>query len=315
MDHMMPGMDGIEATHNIRARGGKFEAIPIIALSANAVSGVYEQFLEAGMNDFLSKPISGRSLNNILAKWLPYDKITLASPPDTRSPGSASEDGAPAEDELLRSLRTIRGLDVDAGMSYCANNEDIYAKTLLEFCNRFSERAGAITNCLEKRDWENYSIFTHGLKSVLLNVGNDELAEKAKELELASKAITEAAARGEESEPDEKLCLRKTENVLGDMRNFCKRLHKTPLFDRPAPKTLIGAPELAEILSKLRQKCEDYDADAALELTGQLAQVSIGDAEIDDALARIATNVDSVEYDEAVEDISGLLRHLGISQT
>jgi signal transduction histidine kinase/CheY-like chemotaxis protein len=75
MDHMMPGMDGLDATKIIRNLGGRFKGIIIIALTANAVSGVREQFLEAGMNDFLAKPIIISELQDILRKYLPAEKI------------------------------------------------------------------------------------------------------------------------------------------------------------------------------------------------------------------------------------------------
>jgi CheY-like chemotaxis protein len=75
MDHMMPGMDGLDATRIIRNLGGRFAEIIIIALTANAVSGVREQFLKAGMDDFLAKPIIISELQEILRKYLPAEKI------------------------------------------------------------------------------------------------------------------------------------------------------------------------------------------------------------------------------------------------
>ncbi len=75
MDHMMPGMDGVETTRAIRAMGGKYLRMTIIALSANAVSGAAELFVTSGMNDFLSKPIMLKQLSDMLYKWLPPDKI------------------------------------------------------------------------------------------------------------------------------------------------------------------------------------------------------------------------------------------------
>jgi signal transduction histidine kinase/CheY-like chemotaxis protein len=75
MDHMMPGMDGLDTTRAIREMGSPYDKLTIIALTANAVSGVQEQFLEAGMNDFLSKPIIIKELQNILKKHLPEEKI------------------------------------------------------------------------------------------------------------------------------------------------------------------------------------------------------------------------------------------------
>ena len=77
MDHMMPGMDGIETTQAIRALGGRYQAIPVIALTANAVVGTRELFLSSGMDDFLSKPIERDKLQAILLKWIPRDKIRI----------------------------------------------------------------------------------------------------------------------------------------------------------------------------------------------------------------------------------------------
>jgi CheY-like chemotaxis protein len=81
MDHRMPGMDGVEATQHIRALGTEgvpedmyFKDVPIIALTANAVSGTEEKFLQNGFNDFLSKPIDTIKLNAVLEKWIPKKK-------------------------------------------------------------------------------------------------------------------------------------------------------------------------------------------------------------------------------------------------
>ncbi len=75
MDHMMPEMDGIEAAGRIRAMGGEYKKLPIVALTANAVKGVEKEFLAGGMNDFLSKPVALRTLSGILERWLPSEKL------------------------------------------------------------------------------------------------------------------------------------------------------------------------------------------------------------------------------------------------
>jgi CheY-like chemotaxis protein len=80
MDHMMPGMDGLDTTRAIRTMGGRFAAVVIVALSANALSGAREQFLRAGMNDFLAKPIILSELREILEKHLPAAKIVRNNP-------------------------------------------------------------------------------------------------------------------------------------------------------------------------------------------------------------------------------------------
>jgi CheY-like chemotaxis protein len=79
MDHMMPEIDGIDATKAIRELGGHNETVPIIALSANAVSGAKELFIEAGMNDFLSKPVIISELHWLLLEYIPHGKLRAES--------------------------------------------------------------------------------------------------------------------------------------------------------------------------------------------------------------------------------------------
>ena len=74
MDHMMPEMDGIEATKWIRTYQDWRSQVPIVALTANAISGMKELFLSSGMNDFISKPIELDTLNRVLKTWLPPEK-------------------------------------------------------------------------------------------------------------------------------------------------------------------------------------------------------------------------------------------------
>jgi len=72
---MMPKMDGVEAVREIRKLGGKYEMLPVIALTANVVSGMKEMFLSNGFNGFLSKPVSMRDLNELLKEWMSPEKI------------------------------------------------------------------------------------------------------------------------------------------------------------------------------------------------------------------------------------------------
>jgi CheY-like chemotaxis protein len=79
MDHMMPEMDGVDATQIIRALPGeKYQKLPIVALTANVVGDVRDMFLQSGMNDFLSKPLEFREIERVLQKWLPSHKWSRA---------------------------------------------------------------------------------------------------------------------------------------------------------------------------------------------------------------------------------------------
>jgi len=96
MDHMMPELDGVEATAVIRGLGGKYERLPVIALTANAVRGAKEMFLANGFHDFISKPIDVRELIGVLEKWLPPEKVRA------RADLHESRDRIDKDDELHR---------------------------------------------------------------------------------------------------------------------------------------------------------------------------------------------------------------------
>ncbi|MCL2207132.1 MAG: transporter substrate-binding domain-containing protein [Fibromonadales bacterium] len=141
MDHMMPEMDGVETTRLIREKGYE---LPIIALTANAVSGTKEMFLSNGFNDFLSKPIDIAKLNAILEKWIPKEK----------------QEEAKGEFKNEISLQTLAVFHKDG----IAKIEEI-------------------KKCLETEDYKLYVIYVHALKSALANIGAKELSKTAAKLE------------------------------------------------------------------------------------------------------------------------------------
>ena len=169
MDHMMPGMDGIEAAVAIRALGGSCESVPIIALTANAVSGMKEMFLQNGLNDFLSKPIDPGKLESILRKWLPGEKQRSA--------------GAHAPHEKPLALFEIGGLNVKKGLVLTGGTEAGYRTVLGQYCRDVESRMGFLGFSYAERDLKNFITQVHALKSVLASIGASELSRTAAALE------------------------------------------------------------------------------------------------------------------------------------
>lgn len=189
MDHMMPGMDGVEAMKLIRsdphrARGD----LPIVALTANAVSTAKEMFLSEGFDGFVSKPIELVELERVLKKVLPASAITFekAPAPVTESPApekaKSERPEQPADDPLERV-----GVDTDAGLRYCMNDEGFYKSLLLQFASESDEKRAAMEKHFAARDLKNYTVFVHALKSTSKMIGCMSLSENARELELAAK--------------------------------------------------------------------------------------------------------------------------------
>jgi len=179
MDHRMPGMDGVEATEYIRALGNddaRYKELPIIALTANAVSGMKEMFIEHGFNDFISKPIDTVRLDTILEKWIPKDKQTGS----VSSGSSRSDDSA-----VLSALDKIEGLNAKKGISLSGGTVEFYHEILLTFYEDWTEREPEIQKCLEAGDLSLYTTNVHALKGASANIGADKLSEAAYDLELA----------------------------------------------------------------------------------------------------------------------------------
>ncbi|GHV53683.1 hypothetical protein FACS1894216_12150 [Synergistales bacterium] len=176
MDHMMPGMDGVKATQIIRATGGvQFKKLPIIALTANAVSGVKEMFLENGFDDFLSKPIEISKLNDIIKKWIPKErqmKITQER---------IEENAAEPEVKLI-----IDGVDTAKGISVCGSVSR-YRATLEVYCRDAESRLKFFGSAPNGEETDAFAIQAHALKSASASIGADGLSKSAALLEKAAK--------------------------------------------------------------------------------------------------------------------------------
>lgn len=186
MDHMMPFMDGIETTERIRELDSQYaKEIPIIALTANAIKGVEKQFKDAGMNDYLPKPIHVNQLNDILKKWLPIEK-QIRVVDGKEMPAMKSNDetltGRQRDEEMLTSLK---GVNVETGIRNCGGNLNVYIRVLQTFSS--SNLSSGLEKYFEEGDWKNYEVIAHSIKGACRNIGADKLADKAYELELAGK--------------------------------------------------------------------------------------------------------------------------------
>ncbi|MDR2592366.1 MAG: response regulator [Chitinispirillales bacterium] len=185
MDHMMPDMNGIQATAKIRALGGKYFKLPIVALTANATRGVQEIFLSSGLNDYMPKPIELDTLSEILKRWIPIEKIGGALKDALGRIGEPVSAGASG---FWEELANVGGINVEVGKNRVAGMEDMYRETLEIFYGKTPRECKALSEYLDAGDMQNFAILAHGMKSSLLTIGAMGLAETALELEKAGKA-------------------------------------------------------------------------------------------------------------------------------
>jgi CheY-like chemotaxis protein len=179
MDHMMPRMDGIEAAVAIRSLGMD---TPIIALTANAVSGMKDRFIEKGFNDYLSKPIGIAKLDEVIARWIPLEKRVEIESPLRR--GSAESTGL-----------TIPGIDVARGIDLTGGTEAGYRKVLTQFYKDAAERLPIFAESPIGEDISLFIAQAHAIKSAAATIGAAEVSTEAEVLEAAGKAGDMAAIR------------------------------------------------------------------------------------------------------------------------
>ena len=175
MDMQMPVMDGLEATRQIRALGN---TTPIIAMTANALSGDRERCLEAGMNDYLHKPIEPDRLWAVLRQWITpcpeFRKINDAQPPVVRGVGGVEEQAL---------LPEIRGLDVTGGLRRVMGKTTLYRELLQKFIASQGNAHAEVRTAVATDDWTLAERVAHTMKGVAGNIGADEISERAAELQ------------------------------------------------------------------------------------------------------------------------------------
>lgn len=182
LDHMMPEMDGIETLENSKTMpNNQCKDTPIIALTANAISGVKEMFISKGFTDYLSKPVDSKELEKMLQKYLPPEKVLDAEEVEEEKISEPVEE----KNTELAEEKNSQNIDVDLGMQYCGGMEEMYKEFLKMFCDKKAETQKKLQDAYDSENWKDYTTFIHALKSGSLSVGGKILSEQAKALEMA----------------------------------------------------------------------------------------------------------------------------------
>ena len=191
MDHMMSGMDGVEAMKRIRTDvSGLNGSIPIVALTANAMSSAKQMFLSEGFDGFVSKPIEIEELERVLKQVLPKSALAFVDEEGVEEvmeePEEETVPEVSEEKDFMSELRKS-GIDTDGGLKYCVGDKEFYKSLLIQFASESADKIGSMKKYYTVRDWHNYEILVHALKSTSKMIGVSDLSEKAKALEMAAK--------------------------------------------------------------------------------------------------------------------------------
>jgi CheY-like chemotaxis protein/HPt (histidine-containing phosphotransfer) domain-containing protein len=288
MDHMMPDMDGVEAVERIRAMAIEdpyYAQVPIIALTANAVSGTREMFLNNGFDDFLSKPIDTAMLNAILHKWIPKEQQIKKSHKNLHFPKHETDDSLIIDD-----------VDVDKGISMTGGTVENYRSALTMYCRDGYEKITEIEECLKNNNLQLLTTYVHALKSASASIGANRLSAAAGDLEMAG-------LRGDMDfilEQTHKF-LKKLSVMLQSIDDALSSAGSIPDFMTPIDMTVLKSE-----LIRLRAALVGYDTAVINEVTENL-QSFTHDPGIGDKLHIILQFVLVGEYDEPVSLINKML--------
>ena len=184
MDHLMPHMDGVEAFHHLRAdKQGLNYKTPVIILTANAVAGMKQQYLEEGFNGFLSKPVQAQLLEETLKRYLPEELVTF----------SEQEQTDDAEEQERRQVLYrvadelgLKDLDLDDALRYSSGMTTDVLENIEGYLTDSESNRERIKKEFESRNWNDFKIHVHALKSTSRIVGAVHMAFLAEQMEKAA---------------------------------------------------------------------------------------------------------------------------------
>ena len=260
LDHRMPGIDGIETLHRMKALPGSLNGeTPVVALTANAVSGAREEYMKAGFDGYLTKPIDSSQLETMMIKFLPAEKVSLGEGTETAQPPVPKAPSLPAW------LSDVEGISTADGVKNCGS-EEAYLDALAVFAEHIVPGAKEIVRFYEEGDWENYTVKVHALKSSARIIGARELSDRARRLEDAgNKGYIDEIKSG--TEPLVQL-------YLGYAQKLDPIMPKKPEPDA-ADLPPIDSAALAEAYETLREVAASFDYDTMMFVLDSLAAYSL----------------------------------------
>ena len=273
LDHMMPGKDGIETLREIRTGNCILNSdVPTICLTANAISGAREEYLSAGFDDYLTKPIDSTKLEEMLIHFLPDEKIEDPAADDIKDmPKDLKECTSDEESAMPDALKAIDGdlIDVKHGLTN-SGNIDLYMPVLRMFLDTIDEYHDQIDGYYNENDIKDYTIKVHALKSSARIIGADHLADEAQELENAGKSEDMDFIREHNGEfLDEYL----------KFKPLLEGLFEKDGTDKPDDRPVADPHFMAEAYDEIKKAADDMDCERLENIFEEMKEYSIPDEE------------------------------------
>ncbi|MCL2721196.1 MAG: ATP-binding protein [Treponema sp.] len=292
MDHMMPEMDGIEVASVIRdlEKDSKNKRTPIVALTANAVFGVREMFIEKNFDDFLAKPIDVSALDDILCRWISKDK---------------REDGSVINNHIINgnsnnngSILKIEGIDTEKGIKMTGGTKEGYIAVLSIFCKDSLERMKTMPALANDESLSTFVVYIHAVKSAAAAIGAQYVSAEAAKLEVAGR------------ENDKTYIKDNLERFFIKLTALISRIDAALEADKPSNNNGITYDiynsKLILLLQRLEIELRSKKADNIDIIINEISHLSMNE-KTKDIIEKISENILMTEFEKAIKIIEDLL--------
>ena len=287
MDHMMPVMDGVETTEQLRAmEGDYFKNVPIIALSANAQADAREKFAQAGMDDFVAKPIEMKEICSKIRRWLPRELVLTGGQ-------KSAETGDANGDEMPR----LPGIDSLSGIQCCGGKE-MWLSLLGDFYRLIEPKATKLEKCLADDLIRDYTIEVHALKNTARMIGAQHLSDRFHHMENCGNAGNVDSIR------------RETPDLLREYRNF-KEILKPFGEEQNEERQETTAENLKELLKQIHDAMDQFDLDGADEAMKELEKYKLP-KECEELMEQLRVGMADVMMEEVMKTAEEMIALLDI---
>ena len=209
LDHMMPSPDGIETLHIIRNDEASLnKETKAVVLTANALAGSRQMYLDEGFDDYLAKPLDSKVLEQTVLNMIPKEKVKCVSPEVKANKEKPEKESL----SVKKRLTSIEGLDYESALAYCGNSEEFLRKIVSNVASGCKERSAKLKNIVAENDIRAYEIEAHTIKSTMATIGMKAFSETAKKHEFAAK------------DNDIGFIMDNAEDFINEYNEICKKL-------------------------------------------------------------------------------------------